>query len=404
MPFELSVALRYIRSGRLQTVLIFSGVAVGIVVFTFMAALINGLAISLTDNVIGNIAHVRLEPRTRPPQLLGSRDSVTPLVAVQRGDEPRANINGWRAVVQMVEAVPGVTRVAASVTGSGFIQRGERIVPVSVTGYEEGKLSAMVDLAAGIVRGTATIGPGDVLIGVGIAEELGLTTGQRLRLRSDRGRERTLVIRGIFDVQSANLNDRLAFTDLGTAQGLFEVVGAVTRIELKVADIFGAPALAERLAGMTGLEAIDWIAENARLQDALTAQGNTGDLVKFFSVLLIIIAVASQLLLSVMRRKPEIGIMRSMGITRSSVTWIFLLQGLFIGLLGSLLGALLGYGFSSVLAQVTLRPDGSQGLPIDPALGEYGLAVAIATVASTLAALLPARIAARTDPMEVITQ
>jgi lipoprotein-releasing system permease protein len=404
MPFEFRVALRYIRSGRLQTLLIFSGVAVGIVVFTFMAALINGLAVTLTNDVIGNIAHVRLQPAPRVPRQLGERADLRTLLAVQRGGEPRAVINGWRDVVLSAERIPGVVSVAASVAGSGFIQRGERILPVQVTGYEAGKESAMIDLAAGLVRGSATLASGEVLIGVTIAEQLGVTTGQRLRIRSDRGRERALLIRGVFDVRNASANERLAFTDLATAQSLFEVVGAVTRIELKITDIFAAPALAERLAARTGLEGVDWIQENGRLQDALTAQGSTGDLVKFFAVLLIIIAVASQLLLSAIRRKSEIGIMRSMGISRASVTRIFVLQGFLIGLLGSVLGAALGYGFANFLAIVTLRPDGSRGLPVDPALGEYGLAIAIATVASTLAAMLPARIASGVDPVEVIQQ
>ncbi len=404
MPFELRVALRYIRSGRLQTLLIFSGVAVGIVVFTFMAALINGLAVTLTNDVIGNIAHVRLQPAPRLPRQLGGDGSLRTLLAIQRGNEPRAVINGWREMVQSIERMSGVVSIAASVAGSGFIQRGEKILPVQVTGYEPGKESAMIDLAAGLVRGTSTLAPGEVLIGVTIAEQLGVTTGQRLRIRSERGRERALLIRGVFDVQNASANERLAFTDLATAQSLFDVVGAVTRIELKITDIFGAPALADRLAALTGLEGVDWIRENGRLQAALTAQGSTGDLVKFFAVLLIIIAVASQLLLSAMRRKAEIGIMRSMGISRASVTWIFVLQGFFVGLFGSLLGAALGYGFANFLAIVTLRPDGSRGLPVDPALGEYWLAVTIATVASTFAALLPARIASGVDPVEVIQQ
>jgi lipoprotein-releasing system permease protein len=290
------------------------------------------------------------------------------------------------------------------VAGAGFIQRGEKIVPVQVTGYEPGKESAMIDVATGLVRGSASLAPGEVLIGVKMAEQLGVTTGQRVRVRSDRSRDRALLIRGVFDVRNATANERLAFTDLATAQSLFDVNGAVSRIELKVTDIFAAPQLAVRLSALTGLEGVDWIQENARLQDALTAQGSTGDLVKFFAVLLIIIAVASQLLLSAIRRKAEIGIMRSMGVSRASVTWIFVIQGFLIGLLGSLLGALLGYGFANFLAIVTLRPDGSRGLPVDPALGEYWLAVFIATVASTVAAVLPARVASGVDPVEVIQQ
>jgi len=404
MPFEFIVALRYIRSGRLQTVLILAGVAVGIVVFTFMASLINGLAVRLTDDVIGNIAHVRLESVQRLPGTLTRAEGFTPLVAVQRGGEPRAAIDGWKNIVRALEQVPGVTAVVASVTGSGVIQRGEKIVPVQIVGYESGRESAMIDLAGSIVRGSATLSPGEVLIGITIATDLGLTTGQRVRIRSDRGRERALLIRGIFDVRSASLNERLAYTDISTAQSLLDLVGRASRIELKLADVFSAPQVAERLSGMTGLRGIDWITENARLQDALSAQGSTGDLVKGFSILLIVIAVASQLLLSANRRRAEIGIMRSMGVSRGSVTWIFLLQGLLIGALGSTVGAALGYGFAEFLKAVTLRPDGTQGLPIIPALGEYGIAITVATLASTLAAILPARIAARVDPVEVIQQ
>ena len=404
MPFEFRVALRYLRSGGLQTVLIFSGVAVGIVVFTFMAALINGLERLLTNDVIGNIAQVRLEPEQRIPRQLGEFAGWRTLLAVQRGSEPRAEINGWRNFVHIAESAPGVTTVAATVSGAGFVQRGEKIVPVSVTGYEPGKESEMIDLRDGIVRGSAVLTSGEVLIGVKMADDLGLTTGQRLRIRSDRGRERTLLIRGIFDVGNANINERMAFTDLATAQGLFDLGGAVSRIDIKLVDVFAAPRIAQRLGALTGLNAVDWIQENKRLEDALKAQGNTGDLVKFFAVLLIIIAVASQLLLSALRRRSEIGIMRSMGVSRGSVTSIFVTQGFLIGLLGSVFGAALGYGFSTFLAIVTTRPDGTPGLPIDPALGEYWTAITIATVAATLAAVLPARIASGVDPAEVIQQ
>jgi len=404
MPFELTVALRYLRSGRLQTALIFSGVAVGIVVFTFMAALINGLAVTLTNNVIGNLAHVRLEPAPRVPRQLGEIAGLRTLLAVQRGNEPRAAINGWRDYVETAEKFSGVKSVVASVAGSGFIQRGEKIAPVSVTGYEPGKESEMIDLAAGITRGSSALASGEVLIGITLAEDFGVTTGQRLRIRSDRGRERVLLIRGIFDVGNAVVNERAVFTDLSTAQGLFELGGAVSRIEVKLADVFSAPEVAVRLNAVTGLDAVDWISENARLQEALRAQGSTGDVVKFFAVLLILIAVASQLLLSALRRRAEIGIMRSMGVSRASVTAIFVAQGFLIGLLGSALGAALGYGFASAIVRFTLRPDGTSALPVDPALGEYWLAISIATVAATLAAVLPARIASGVDPVEVIQQ
>lgn len=404
MPFEVKVAFRYLASSRLQTLLILAGVGVGIVAYTFMAALINGLAVRLTDDVIGNIAHVTLEPPEERPRLLTEGGGLRTLLAVQRTNERRAKLSGWRPLLAQIEALDQVVSVAPQVVGNGFFQRGEKVMPVGINGLEPGRESAILDLEGGLVRGTVSLGPDDVLIGVRLADELGVTTGQRLRLVSERGRERTLTVRGVFDVGSANVNERLAFVELRTAQSLLELEGTITGISLKMRDIYEAPDLAQTLAASTGLEAKDWIRENQRLQEALRAQGTTGDLIKFFSLLTILIGVASVLLLAAMRRRSEIGILRSMGVSQGSVRRIFQLQGLLIGFFGSGLGALGGWLFCVLLLQLTRQPDGSTALPVDPALGEYGTAITLATLASVFAAILPARAAAKVDPVEVIHQ
>lgn len=420
MPYELKVAFRYLASSRLQTTLILTGVAVGIVAYTFMAALINGLEISLTEDVIGNIAHVTLEPANRLPSLIEPRDGASApgpraLVAVQRGAEPRPEIPGWRRLEEQIESTPGVRSVAPQVEGSGFLRRGERVLPIAFTGAPPGKLSAIVDLEGNLVRGGVRggtsgggsngggfrLGPEDVLIGVGVAEELGVTLGQRLLLESERGRSRSLTVRGVFDV-GGMINDQAVFLDLSTAQSLMELEGSVSRIRLKVADIYAAPRIARRLAGATGLEATHWIEQNQRLQEALTAQGRTGSLIKLFSLLTIVIGVASVLLLSAVRRQGEIGILRSFGVSKRSISAIFLLQGWLLGLLGSTAGAGLGWLFCRLLLALTRGPGGEAALPVEPSQGEYGTAILLATVAGALAAILPARRAATVDPVEVI--
>ncbi len=407
MRFELKVALRYLRSSRLQTALIFGGVAVGIIAYTFMAALINGLAERLTDDVIGNIAHVVLLPRERVPERIDGAvadGEGSVFLAVQRANDRRAEITGWQSVLATVLATPGVTLAVPEVQGGGFVQRGEKVMSVSFTGTVPAQVSAIVDLESNIVTGSAALGSQEALIGIKLADELGLAPGQRLILRSERGGESTLLVRGVFDIGNASLNERVVYTDLATAQSLMGLDGTITRLEVEVDDLYAAPQIAARLAGATGLEARDWISENKRLQEALVAQGSTGTLIKFFSMLTIIIGVASVLLLAAMRRRGEIGIMRSFGVSKRSISAIFILQGALIGLLGSGLGALLGWTFCEILLLGFPRPDGRPFLPIDAARGEYATAILLATLASSLAAIAPARSAARVDPVEVIQQ
>ena len=116
----------------------------------------------------------------------------------------------------------------------------------------------------------------------------------------------------------------------------------------------------------------------------------------------IIIGVASALLLSTYRRRPEIGIMRAMGASRRFVVGVFVLQGGLVGLLGGVSGAALGY---LALLPFPSRENWRPGiLPIDIHEGSYGLAIALTVLGAVLASILPARSAARVDPVSAIGQ
>lgn len=118
----------------------------------------------------------------------------------------------------------------------------------------------------------------------------------------------------------------------------------------------------------------------------------------------IMISIASALLLTSVRRRSEIGIMRSFGISRSFVASVFVFQGVIIGFLASLLGATIGYRLCLFLVERFVAPDGSPLLPIAPAEGGYVLVITLTIAGSALAAILPARAAARLDPVEAIQQ
>ena len=243
MRFDLKVALRYLLSNRLQSALLIGGVAVAVTVFTFNAALINGLAEFQIDRVVGSSAHVTLEPAKPRPQLVPSPDGAERLVASQGANERRAQIKQWRTVESVIDTLPGVTGVSYNILGTGLVTRGEQSLPVSFKGVEPARLAAIAPIDANIVEGEPRLGLNDVLIGRKLARDLGISVGQPIFLTSSQGRERSLTVRGLYATGVDSLDARLAYVNLDTARVLFDLPEGLTEIELKLADIYAARAV-----------------------------------------------------------------------------------------------------------------------------------------------------------------
>jgi lipoprotein-releasing system permease protein len=132
-------------------------------------------------------------------------------------------------------------------------------------------------------------------------------------------------------------------------------------------------------------------------------QAQTGTLIQTFSLISVLIGIASALSLSANRRRGEIGIMRAFGVSRTFIATVFVLQGLLIGMIGAGIGCLSGFGLCVWLATLT-KPDGSMALPIAPAEGGYVAVFLLTTLGAVLASVIPARSAARLDPLQAIQQ
>jgi lipoprotein-releasing system permease protein len=301
----------------------------------------------------------------------------------------------------MIEQTPGVIAARPEIDGNGFIVRGEAVAPVAVKGIEPEKLSLVAPIASNLVQGSADLSAGSLLIGIKLAHDLGLNVGQPVILRTDRNRERLVTVRGIFETGIASVDERIAYLNLRSARPLFDLPDGVTQVSIRLSDPTEAPLIAQALTSQTALSAKPWQEENRNLEEALAAQGRTGTLIQLFAMISIIIGVASALLLSTYRRRSEIGIMRSFGISRRFVATVFVAQGLLVGLVGGLVGALAGYGLCLWLFSIK-QPGGDPVLPIAPEQGGYLLVILLTVLGAVLAAALPARAATRVDPLEAI--
>lgn len=402
MLYALKIASRYLLSSKAQTALLLLGVALGVFIFIFMSALIGGLANFILQSIAGDLSHITIEAEVEDPALLINQSIGQILLAQEKSTQRQAVLRDEAIYVPMIEALPGVIAVSPQITGSGFMTRGAQVSQVVINGVEVGKETAIVQLQKYLVAGSVRLGTGLVVIGQTLADDLDLTVGDTVRLDSARGINALLTVSGIYKIGQGGFDRATAYVSLDTARTLLIVPQGVTRIEVKLAELMAADATALRISAITGLKAKSWTEQGAQVMSALKAQGQTGLLLKTFAMVSIVIGIASSLLLSTYRRKAEIGIMRAMGASRRFVVFVFVAQGALVGLLGGLSGAGLGY---LVLSAFPPRDAAHPAaMPIDIGQGAFGLAILLTVAIATLAAILPARSAARVDPVTAIGQ
>jgi lipoprotein-releasing system permease protein len=399
MLYSFKIATRYLTANRGQSLLLVLGVAVGVYVFVFMSALIGGLAVLLIDRTVGSIAHVVVEPADRDPTSLLDDGNGT-LIAVLKSSQQRSTLQSAEAYLPILESSPHVRVVVGKVLGNGFMLKGEAVAPVQITGLEARDISAIANIEANLVAGSTDLMLGTAVIGKGLADTLGIGVGQSLVIRSERAIEQSVTVGGIFEIGVAGVDDTAVYLNIRAARVLLDLPEGLSRYEIKLDDLQQSRIAAADIAGRTGLKATAWQDQNAQLLEGLSAQARSGDLIKGFALVTIVIGVASALLLSTYRRQSEIGIMRAMGARRGFVVLVFVLQGAFIGLAGGLLGA--GLGYLSLLPFPPPEATSGAGLPVDYRQGAYGAAILLTLLGAIAAAIWPAYSASRVDPVKAI--
>lgn len=407
LPFELLVALRFLREGRMQSVLILAGVTGGVAVIIFLTQLINQLQSSIIDRVLGSQAHIVVRPAEELTQRVppATADGVAP-AATTAVVQPRAQrlrpVDQWAQVAALAAGTPGVLAVSPLVTGPAFAARGTANKSVVLMGVDPEAYRRIVKMDGYMTQGSFDVLGTSTLIGTELAQDLGLAVGDKLRVTTATGRSETLHIGGLFDTGNRDLNRRWVFVTLTLAQTLLDVPGGVSQIDLTVTDLFGADTVAKALAARTGLTVESWMQTNAGLLTALANQSVSNNLIRSFVVIIVALGISSVLVVSVVQKQREIGILRAMGAGRGRIMAVFLLQGGLVGLVGSALGSGLAFTLLQVFSRIFKSPDGSAlfAAELDPQL--VLMASLVAFGVGLAAAALPARRAARMDPVQAI--
>jgi lipoprotein-releasing system permease protein len=402
LPFEWITAVRFLREGRLQTIFIIGGIAIGVGVIVFMSAMLAGLEANFIKRVLTSQPQIQLLTPDQVARPLRNGPGEIEDAVVQRPSQRVISIDQWPKIRSQMQAMPEVTAVSPTIVGSVLAVRGDASRAVTLTGIEPDSYFNIVKVPEYVVAGEARLTSEDIVIGIELAKNLGATVGDKLNIQAATGGNRVLTISGLVDFGNKGVNQRTTFTALRTAQSLLGMIGGVTTIDMTVKDIYAAEEIAKRIEAANPVEADSWIATNAQFFTAVRAQETSNTLIRLFVGLSVAFGIAAVLVVSVIQRSKDIGILRAMGTSRGQVLRVFLLQGGLLGFAGSLFGAALGAAALIYWHAVARQADGSELFPLILERRLFVLTALLATVTGLLAAMAPAVRAAGLDPVVAI--
>ena len=403
MPFELQVALRYLLAKRRQVFIsVISlvstlGVTVGVMALVIALALMTGLQGELQDRILGSTAHV--------------------FVYKTKG------IDDYRAEVAKIRAVPGVIGAAPAVMGKALI-RGMNDDFVAVKGIDPEFEQSVTEMGGVMTDGSLSeLNPAGedelpgIVLGKDLAGKVGSMVGDTVTLLTQNG---TLTPMGIMPRQRRFRvvgTFRLGLYEIDASTGLVGIepgmriagVDHIDHIEVKVADAYAAPRIADQIAAEFGPEYLtqDWTDINQQLYSALMLEKIGMGIGIGLIVMVAALNIVASLILLVMEKTRDIAILKTMGASRRSIMAIFLLQGTIIGVVGTVIGAVGGAVLAEILDRyrlITIPSDIYQVnyLPFRVLPGDVVTVIIGAVVVCFFATLYPSRQAARLDPAQAL--
>jgi lipoprotein-releasing system permease protein len=409
-PYELFIGLRYTRAKRRNHFISFIslismlGMALGVMALIVVLSVMNGFQKEIRARMLGASPHLE--------------------VVADGG-----RLQSWQPILGKVAQHPQVSAAAPYVAGQGMLSFGQSVQGVMVRGIDPVLETAITELSDKMKVGALSDlrgGEFTIMLGSDLARTLGVRRNDKVMLIAPQGqitpagmmpRLKQFRVAGIFEIGMAPYDNSLALIHLNDAQKLFQLGDAVTGISAKLREIDLAPRVARELQGQLPPElyANDWTHQNSNYFRAVQMEKKM-----MFIILSLIVAVAafnivSTLVMAVTDKQADIAILRTLGASPRSIMKIFIVQGVVIGLIGTLLGSVGGIVLAlnlDVVVPFIERMLGVQflakdvyyisELPSDLRYHEVALVTGISFVISLLATLYPSYRASKTQPAEAL--
>ncbi len=407
-PLPLSIALAHLKARKRQTLVSIVGVMLGVAVFIGIGGMMHGFHNYFLSQLVDTNPHIVIsdEIRQAAPQSLTTlhTDAAVEVRRVLPRD-PVRGISGASAIVEALNAMDGVA-AAPSLIGQAILRHAGRDYSVTAIGVDAPREVRVTDIVHDMVAGdfaALASNPDGVVIGRPLADKMGVDLGDSVTAVTTVGAQTSLKIVGLFHTGIDAEDQSWAITGLARQQAMQARPRVVNQIHVRLDDISRSIPLAEAIERRWGFKSAPWEETYARLLDVFALQ----DKIMFLTTASILVVagfgIFNVISTIVMEKARDIAIMRSIGMPQRSVVAIFLIEGIVVGVVGMALGWLAGWGLGALIHMVP-APTGNAGdrLPVKLTVYLFASASVIALASAVAAAWLPARKAARADPLTII--
>jgi len=373
----LRIAWRFLRSSPGQSALIIAGIGVGIATQIFVGSLIVSLQDNLINTTIGSAAHITVK-------------------AIKESDPVRYSPEMQKLFASDPRVRQGTVAPVRSV--SALFSNGTDSSSLGVIGGNLEELNGIYKLTDRMVSGQASIGAGEIILGKEFAEKFGISAGDTVSLKFPNNQTGSFRVSGIFDLGSAQFNQRNAFVTGSVPQN---VLGwgsdEYSSVQMQLMDPFDSSKVAQQWSQqLPGVSVLDWQGQNADLLAGLTAQSVSSYMIQGFVLVAIALGIASTLAIAAVQKTRQIGILKAMGLGDRPSGQVFLYQAAILGVGGSMAGVLSSiallalFRLSPAPFEITMKP------------GFVAFSALIGITVALLSSIIPIRQTSRLDPIEVI--
>jgi lipoprotein-releasing system permease protein len=400
------IALKHLAKRKRQTAVAIAGVGIGVGFFLAVSAMMIGSQRDFIQRLISSAPHIIISDEIRSPRPQPAVRALRGIVVEVHGYKTRNEVRGikdWQEIARAAEAIPG-SIVAPSLSGAVTLRVGGRQEPLGIIGVdpnvEEKIENVQEDMSVGSFHDLETT-QGGVVVSEELAQRLGVRMGDTIGATSTAG-TRSLKIVGLFARGRGQFGNN-GYVLLREAQSLTGQPFIINRIGISIPDPYAAETVAAGLESRFGYKAQSWQERSADFMALLLTRN-----VIMYSVISAMLLVASfgiytAVSNSVVDKRRDIAILRSIGFSQSDLQRVFVVEGLILALIGILAGWAIGTLLMQILGSLKFPILGRvEHLPLDRSARQFIIAGASSLCAAAVAAWLPARKAARVDPVDIL--